>query len=141
MDDEKPRRSTRKSLDWKFPDECLICKKGRVQHKGEKVSPILIQEGLDYEIPIKKAMAEKDLSAYNEIKDLNLFERKCKMHKHCRRNFVRGFTACDEDRQRNDKENDDPIPEEYQNEEDEMNTSKSENFEEVCNYIDTKIIN
>ena len=69
------RTSTRKSSGeisaWTYPDVCNICKKARVQHKGEKVNPVIITS-FQAQATIKAAAKAKNEEMYNEIQDLDL---------------------------------------------------------------------
>ena len=83
--------STNIETAWLFPDECHICKKVRVQHKGKKVTPVTIQttEAVN---SITAAALAKNYEMYLEIKDVCLFAKEFKTHAHCYKEFTRGFT-------------------------------------------------
>ena len=72
-----------------FPEECYICKKNRVQHKGKKVYPVKVTTD-DAVISIKTAAQSKNSDMY--IKDMCLFAKEFKTHMHCYKEFTRGFT-------------------------------------------------
>lgn len=75
---------------WTFPEECNICKKGRIQHKGNKSYPKCIASFQAQET-IKAAAKLRDPSMYENIKELDLIAKEFKMHDHCRKSFLKGF--------------------------------------------------
>ena len=88
------RSSSRKSIGeisaWTYPDVCNICKKGRIQYKGKKVTPVTITSFQAQET-IKAAAKATDRDMYDEIEDLDLIAKEYKMHDHCRKTFLKGF--------------------------------------------------
>ena len=78
------------SIAWTYPYVCNICKKGQIQHNGNKVSPVVITSFQAQET-IKAAAKVKD-EKYNEIEYLDLIAKEFKMHDHCRKIFLRGFS-------------------------------------------------
>ena len=83
----KQRRSSRRSAGetstaWIYPNVCNICKKGRIQHNGEKVSPVVITSFQTQET-IKAAEKVKDKQMYNEIEYLDLIAKEFKVHDNC----------------------------------------------------------
>lgn len=87
------RSSTRQSIGeiaWTYPDVCNICKRGRIQFKGKKVTPVTITSFQAQET-VKAAAKTKNPEMYNEIVDLDLISKEFKMHDHCRKTFLKGF--------------------------------------------------
>ena len=72
-----------------FPDICYVCKKGRAQFKGKKVTPTLIVTD-DAVESIKAASLGKNI--YEEFRDVDLIAKELKMHTNCYREFTRGYT-------------------------------------------------
>jgi len=90
---ESRRSSTRQPIGeiaWTYPDVCNICKLGRRQFKGKKVTPVTITS-FQAEKTIKAAAKAKNPEMYNEIADLDLISKEFKMHDHCRKTFLKGF--------------------------------------------------
>ena len=84
------RSSSSKSGTWFFPKECYLCNKYRVQFKGKKVIPVMIERD-EAEDTIKAAAKAKNPNLYFEIKDVDLFAKGFKTRVHCSREFTRGF--------------------------------------------------
>ena len=84
------RSSSSKSRTWFFPKECYLCNKFRVQFRGKKVIPVMIEID-EAEDTIKATAKLKNPNLYFEIKDVDLFPKEFKAHVHCYREFTRGF--------------------------------------------------
>ena len=84
------RSSSSKSGTWFFPKECYLCNKYRVQFKGKKVIPVMIERD-EAEDTIKAAAKAKNPNLYFEIKDVDLFVKEFETHVHCYCGFTHGF--------------------------------------------------
>ena len=74
----------------RIPISVRSAKKGRIQHNGNKVSPVVITL-LQAQETIKAAANVKDKEMYNKTEYLYLIAKKFKMHYHCRKTFLKGF--------------------------------------------------
>ena len=85
-----------------FNDKCYLCKKGRVQYKNKERFPVTLETDEAVETFLA-AVKAKDPAVYRELQQLDLHVRKFKLHKHCHRNFTRGFTKSSRENPRNEE--------------------------------------
>ena len=75
-----------------YPQECQFCGKNRVQHSGQKITPLTIKTK-DAETTIKNISKERNPGLYGRIKDEDLVAKEFRYHTHCYRNFTRQWTS------------------------------------------------